>query len=93
MLLSCYHGSYLWLNHRIIVDPMLFNWIMWLSMQGPNSQEFYPRKSMDHTLAQRIKDTNGDVKKGMRYYKVDSMQSGIVHLTYQLIAGKLVRKN
>ena len=48
---------------------------------------------MDHSLAQKIKDTYDDVEKGTRGYKVASIQSGVVSLTYQLIAGKLVRKN
>jgi hypothetical protein len=64
LLLSCYHGGYLWLNHSITVDPMLINRIMGLSMQGPDPQEFYPGKAMDRTLAQKIKATYGDVKKG-----------------------------
>jgi hypothetical protein len=64
LLLSCYHGRYLWLNHRITVDPTLINQITGLSMQGPDPQDFYPGKSMDHALAQRIKDTYGDVEKG-----------------------------
>jgi hypothetical protein len=93
LLLSCYHGGYLWLNHRITVDPTLINQITGLSMQGPDPQEFYPRKSMDRALAQKIKDTYGDVEKGTRGYKVASIQSGTVCLTCQLIAGKLVRKN
>jgi hypothetical protein len=33
-------------------------------MQGPDPQDFYPRKAMDHALAQWIKDTYGDVDKG-----------------------------
>jgi hypothetical protein len=90
LLLSCYHGGYLWLNRRIIVDPTLINRITGLSMQGPDPQDFYPGKTMDHALAQRIKDTYGDVEKGMRGYKVASIQSDIVRLAYQLIAGKLV---
>jgi hypothetical protein len=64
LLLSCYHGSYLWLNRRITVDPMLINQITGLSMQGPHPQEFYLGKAMDHALAQRIRDTYGDVEKG-----------------------------
>jgi hypothetical protein len=64
MLLSYYHGNYLWLNYRIIVDPMLINQITELSMQGPDPQEFYPEKSMDRTLAQKIKDNYGNVEKG-----------------------------
>jgi hypothetical protein len=48
---------------------------------------------MDRALAQRIKDTYNDFEKGMRGYKVTSIQSGAVHLACQLIAGKLVRKN
>jgi hypothetical protein len=62
-------------------------------MQGLDPQEFYPGKSMDHALAQKIKDTYGDVEKGMRGYKVASIQSGAVHLTYYLIVGKLVQKS
>ena len=73
LLLSCYHDRYLWLNHRITVDPMLINQIIGLSMQGPDPQEFYPGKAMDRALAQKIKDTYGDVEKGMRGYKVDSI--------------------
>jgi len=32
ILLSCYHGGYLWLDRRIIVDPMLIHLIPGLSM-------------------------------------------------------------
>jgi hypothetical protein len=84
---------YLWLNHHIIVDLTLINRITGLSMQGPDPHDFYPRKAMDRTLTQRIKDTYGDVEKGTRGYKVASIQNGRVCLTCQMIAGKLVRKN
>jgi hypothetical protein len=33
-------------------------------MQGLDPQDFYPEKSMDRALAQRIKDTYGYVEKG-----------------------------
>jgi hypothetical protein len=36
LLLASYHGGYLWLNHRITIDPMLINRITGLSMQGPD---------------------------------------------------------
>jgi hypothetical protein len=62
-------------------------------MQGPDPQEFYPRKAVDCMLAQKIKDTYGDVENGTRGYKVASTQSGVVCLACQMIAGKLVRKN
>jgi hypothetical protein len=52
LLLSCYHGGYLWLNRRITVDPTLINRITGLSMQGPDPQEFYPGKTSDRALAQ-----------------------------------------
>jgi hypothetical protein len=93
LLLSSYHGSYLWLNCCITVDPMLIHRITGLSMQGPYPQDFYPRKSMDHALAQKIKDTYSDLKKGTQGYKVDSIQSGTVRLACQLIARKLVQNN
>jgi hypothetical protein len=64
LLLSCYHGSYLWLNRHITVDLMLINRIMGLSMKGPDTHDFYPGKAMDNAVAQWIKDTYGDVKKG-----------------------------
>jgi hypothetical protein len=80
MLLSCYHGSYLWLYHCIKFDPMLIHKITGLSMQGPDPQDFYPRKSPNRALAQKIKDTYGDVEKGRRGYKVASIQSGAVCL-------------
>jgi hypothetical protein len=50
-------------------------------------------KAADHALAQTIKDTHGDVEKGKRCYMVASIQNGTVCLAYQLITGKLVRKN
>jgi hypothetical protein len=64
LLLSCYHGGYLWLNRCITVDLTLINWITELCMQGPDPQDFYPGKAMDRALAQRIKETYGNVKKG-----------------------------
>jgi hypothetical protein len=60
LLLSCYHGRYLWLNRRITVDPTLINRITGISMQGPDPQHFYPGKTTDHALAQTIKDTYDD---------------------------------
>jgi hypothetical protein len=65
LCISCYHGSYLWLDHRIIVDLTLIHRITRLSMQGPDPQDFYPGKSTNHALAQKIKDTYDDVEKGM----------------------------
>jgi hypothetical protein len=62
-------------------------------MQGPDPQDFYPGKVADCTLVQRIKETYGDVEKGNPGYKVSSIQNGAVHLAFQLIIGKLVRKN
>jgi hypothetical protein len=44
-------------------------------------------------LAQHIKQAYAEVEKGKQGYKVTSIQDGIVHLTCQLIVGKLVRKN
>jgi hypothetical protein len=93
MLLLCYHGGYLCLDRRITVDLTLIHRIIGLSMQGPDLQDFYPGKAIDHALAQKIKDTYGDVEKGTIGYKVSSIQSGTVRLACQLIARKLVRKN
>jgi hypothetical protein len=66
LLLSCYHGNYLWIDRRITAEPMLIHKIIGLSMQGPNPQDFYLGKSADRTLAQKIKDTYHDVEKGIR---------------------------
>jgi hypothetical protein len=65
LLLSCYHGDYLWLDRCIIVDLTLIHRINGLNMQGLDPQDFYPGKVADHALAQRIKDTYDDVEKGM----------------------------
>jgi hypothetical protein len=93
LLLSCYHGGYLWLDRRITVDPTLIYQITGLSLKGPDPQQFYPGKTSDRSLAQRIKEAYGEVEKGKRGYKVASIQDGAVHLACQLLAGKLVRKN
>jgi hypothetical protein len=64
ILLSCYHGGYLWIDPRITVDMTLIHRIKILSMQGPDPHEFYTGKATDHTLTQNIKDTYNDVEKG-----------------------------
>jgi hypothetical protein len=84
---------FLWLGKHITIDPALIQRITGLSMQGPDPQEFYPGKATDCALAQKIKDTYGDVEKGKRGYKVASIQNGVVRLTFQLIVGKIVQKN
>jgi hypothetical protein len=81
LLLSFYHGSYLWLDRHITVDPMLIHKITRLSMQGPDPQDFYPRKAIDRALAQKIKDTYDDVEKGTQGYKVASIQNVAVRLS------------
>jgi hypothetical protein len=50
LLLESYHGGYLWLDHRITVDPTLINRIIGLSMQGPDPHEYYPGKTVDCAL-------------------------------------------
>jgi hypothetical protein len=45
ILLSCYHGGYLWLDRCVTMDPMLIDLITGLSMQGPDPQQFYPGKT------------------------------------------------
>jgi hypothetical protein len=77
------------LDRRITVDPTLIHRITGLSMQGPDPQDFYPGKAADRALAQRIKDTYGDVEKGKWGYKVASIQNGAVRLDFQLISGFL----
>jgi hypothetical protein len=47
LLLSCYHGRYLWMNRRITIDLTLINQIIGLSMKGPDPHEFYPGKTSD----------------------------------------------
>jgi len=72
---------------------MLIHRIIGLIIQGPDPQDFYPGKAADYALAQKIKDTYGNVERGMRGYKVSSIQNGTVRLACQLIVGKIVRKN
>jgi hypothetical protein len=62
-------------------------------MQGPDPQHFYPGKSSFRSLAQCIKEDYGNVEKGKQGYKVASIQDDTVHLSCQLIGGKIVRKN
>jgi hypothetical protein len=89
IILSCYHGSYLWLGYCIIVNLTLIHRITGLTMQGHDLQDFYLGKSIDCALAQKIKDTYNDVEKGTQGYKVASIQNGAVSLACQLILGKL----
>jgi hypothetical protein len=55
------------------MDLTLINQITGLSIQGPDPKEFYPRKTSDRALVQRIKETYGNVDKGMQGYKVASI--------------------
>jgi hypothetical protein len=87
LLLESYHGGYLWLKRRITVDPVLINWIIGLSMQGPDLHEYYPGKTGDRALAQKIKEAYGDVEKGVQGYKVNSIKSGAVCLVGLLRGG------
>jgi hypothetical protein len=73
LLLSCYHGIYLWLDKCITVDLTLIHRIIGLSMQGPDPQGFYEGNSSNHALAHIIKDTYNDVEKGTQGYKVASI--------------------
>jgi hypothetical protein len=38
ILLSCYHGGYLWLDQRITMDMTLIHHIIGLSVKGPDPQ-------------------------------------------------------
>jgi hypothetical protein len=80
LLLSCYHGGYLWLDRRVTVDPTLIHLIKGLSMQGPDPHQFCPGKTSYRSLAECIKEVYGDVEKGKRGYKVTSIQDGAVHV-------------
>jgi hypothetical protein len=64
LLLSCYHGSYIWLYRCITVDRILIHRITRLSMKGLDPLDFYLGKASNHALTQRIKDTYDDVEKG-----------------------------
>jgi hypothetical protein len=63
LLLYCFHVGYLWLDRRIIIDLEMIHRIIRLSMKGPEPQEFYLGKDTNRALAQRIKDTYGNVEK------------------------------
>jgi hypothetical protein len=55
LLLESYHGGYLWLIRRIAIDPMLINRITGLIMQSSDLHDYYPRKTVDRALDQKIK--------------------------------------
>jgi hypothetical protein len=83
----------MWLDKRIIVDLALIHLITGLSMQRPDPQQFYPRKASDRSMVQHIKEAYDEVEKGKRGYKVASILYGAVHLSFQLIAGNIIRMN
>jgi hypothetical protein len=80
ILLSCYHGGYLWLENCVTVDPTLIHLFTGLIMQGPDPQQFYLGKAADRSLAQRIKEYYGNVDMGKRGYNVASIQDRAVSL-------------
>jgi hypothetical protein len=93
LLMSCYHGGYLWLDRCVTVDLTLIHLITVLSIQAPDPHQFYPQKAADCSLVRQIKETYGDAEKGKRGYKVYSIQDGAVCLACQLITGNIIRKN
>jgi hypothetical protein len=93
LLLSCYHGGYMWLDKCITMDMVLIHLITGMSMQGPKPQQLYPEKASECSLAQCIKEAYSEFKKGKRGYKVASIQDGTVCLDFQLIDGKIITKN
>jgi hypothetical protein len=44
ILLSFFHGDYLWLDRHINIDTVLIHQITRLRMQGPDPHDFYPVK-------------------------------------------------
>jgi hypothetical protein len=75
------------------VDPALIHLITGLSMQGPDPQKFYPRKTSDCSLAQHIKENYGYVEKGKKGYKVFSIYDGAMLLDFHLIARNIFIRN
>jgi hypothetical protein len=84
LLLSCYHGGYLWLDRCITVDPTLIHRITGLSMQGPDPHEFYPGKATDRALAHNIKDTYDRCREG------DARLQGSLHPEWRNALGMSV---
>jgi hypothetical protein len=64
ILMSFYHGGYLWIDRHVTVDLTLIHLITRLSMQGLDPYQFTPRKTAYHSLAQCIKEYYGNVEKG-----------------------------
>jgi hypothetical protein len=64
ILFSCFHDGYMWLDRNITIDLPLIHRITRLSIQGPDPQDFYLGKAEDHALAQNIKYSYDNVKKG-----------------------------
>jgi len=64
ILLSCYHGGYIWLDRHVTVDLTLIHLIKGLSMKGPDPHHFYPGKTSNRSSTQCIKEYYGDVEKG-----------------------------
>jgi hypothetical protein len=73
ILMSFYHGGYVWIDRHMTMDLALIHLITGLSMQRPDPQQFYPGKTSDRSLAQRIKEDYDDVEKGKRGYNVASI--------------------
>ena len=65
-------------HYRSDADPLDH----WIKHARTKTTRILSREGSDRALAQKIKDTYGDVEKGKRGYKVASIQNGSVHLAF-----------
>jgi hypothetical protein len=64
LLLSCYHGGYMWLDRWVTMALALIHLIIGMSIQGLNPHQLYQGKASDCSLAKCIKESYDDVEKG-----------------------------
>lgn len=84
------HEDILWIGKPVSITTELVHRILQLPCEGRDPREIVDR-SGDVTMIDNLKKKY-KLKKGQRGYAIDGISYSIVHITTQLLAGKVMRK-
>jgi hypothetical protein len=91
MLLTCVHGSYLWLDRPISIDTYLIARITGLPSQGEDPTLLFVDKKNDKTLSESMREKFHTVR-GVHGLDVPSICDPTIRIVMQALACKLLRK-
>ena len=91
-LLACFHGGTLWLNTPIPLTVDLISNIIGFPKAGEDPTQYIRGRDIDKWLAKQLKERFGLQRDG-RAYRIDSINSQMVHIGARISASKVVCGN